>query len=228
MKRLLTAQAWAVVLLLLAGSSARATLITVDNLKWTYNFNPSFSNPADKAVYADGNKSAGVNFTNEDTKLAVGSSDLVATNMRTFVFGFSPGTSPEHITGPNGNYFLTLVLNSKDAKGDHTATLKFSGTLKGTMSSQNANVANIPGADAVQVAVLGDFTFTVAMNQYTAPGIPTAAGAGSIGGHVTITNTLRPAEVPEPSTMLLSGLGLTFLGAASWRKRARARGARSL
>ena len=41
-------------------------------------------------------------------------------------------------------------------------------------------------------------------------GDPTGPGGG---GGVTV------ADVPEPSTMLLAGLGLSFLGGAAWRKR---------
>jgi hypothetical protein len=44
---------------------------------------------------------------------------------------------------------------------------------------------------------------------------------GSISAHVNVSS-VTPASVPEPSTMLLSGLGLSFLGGAAWRKRRQA------
>ena len=71
--------------------------------------------------------------------------------------------------------------------------------------------------------VAGDGTwassgFTVSLIAYTPPGPPDQSNAGSISAHVSVTTT-QTADLPEPSTMLLSGLGLTFLGGAAWRKR---------
>jgi hypothetical protein len=53
---------------------------------------------------------------------------------------------------------------------------------------------------------------------YTPPGPPGSDNSGSISATVTV----RPVNIqksPEPSTMVLSVVGLSFLGLSSWRKR---------
>ena len=70
---------------------------------------------------------------------------------------------------------------------------------------------------------LGDNNYTVTIRSYSPPGPPSASNYGSIAAHVDVT-TLTPGQfnTPEPSTMVLSCLGLSFFGAASWRKRRQA------
>jgi hypothetical protein len=209
MKRFLVALA--VGLLLLAGQGARAENLT-SNVAWTYSFTPGAP-----AVTADGNNAAGVTFTAEPPKTAVGNSDIVATNLR--VFSTAKGSAPDQLVS-NGDYSLALQLSATDAMGVvHNTTLKFTGKLGGSFSSESANVTNMFGADSTQTTTLGDWKFSVTLNSYAQPGPPDEANAGSISGHVTITPNGNPAPNPEPSTLLLSGLGLTFLGAATWRKR---------
>ena len=207
----------AVALVLLLGAGVRADL-TPETVQWTYNFTPGAP-----AVTADGNPNAGVSFTNEKPKTATGSSDIVATNLR--VFSASPGNSPDHLTS-NGAYTLTLVLAETENGNTTTATLHFSGKLSGKLSADNANVSNVFGANNIQPVSLGSFNFTVALTSYTPPGPPDQTQAGAISAHVTVS-TLTPTQVPEPSSMLLSALGLSFLGGAAWRKR-RGRGVLAL
>jgi hypothetical protein len=215
MKRFLTAPVAALALLLLIGAGAQATPIPINQIQWTYNFSPGAP-----AVLADGNPSAGVTFTNEPTKAATGISDIVATNLR--VFSTATAVSPDMLTGPNGDYSLALTLSTTDGSGTHTGTLTFNGTLSGEFSAENANVFNAFGPNVFQVLDLGSIRFSVEMLAYTPPGPPDQANAGSISAHVTVEN-ITPNGVPEPSTILLSGLGLTFLGGAAWRKRRLAR-----
>jgi hypothetical protein len=215
MKRFFTAHITALALVLLAGAGARANPIPPDQIQWTYNFSP-----ATPAVLADGNPSAGVTFTNEPTKAATGSSDVVATNLR--VFSSATAASPDTITGSNGNYSLTLTLSTTDTMGTHTGNVTFTGTLSGSFSSQNSNVANLFGPNTMQTLTLGSVTFQVQLVAYTPPGPPDQANAGSISAHVTVSGA-RIVDTPEPSTMLLSGLGMTFLGGVAWRRRRAAR-----
>ncbi len=216
MKRFLKAPLIAVALLLGLGASARATLISPDHVQWTYDFSATAP-----AVTADGNPSAGVTFTNEQPKAAVGNSDIVATNLR--VFSTAPGSSPDAITGSNGNYKISLVLTNTTDPGAPSKAFTFTGTLKGTFSAENANVGNTFGPGSTQTVQLGNYNFQVSLTSYTPPGPPDQSNAGSISAHVTVTavdgGNPHPADVPEPSTMLLAGLGLTVLGAARWRKR---------
>jgi hypothetical protein len=211
MKRFLIAHASALTLLLLAGASAHATLLTPDNVTWTYNFSPGAP-----AVLADGNPSAGVTFTNEPTKAATGNSDVVATNLR--VFSTAPATSPDVLVS-NGAYKFTLTLTNT-SEGTGPATFTFTGKLGGAFSSESANVTNMFGANNIQSVDLGSFRFTVALVAYTPPGPPDQVQGGAISAHVRISS-LQTASAPEPSTLLLSSLGLTFLGGAAWRRKRR-------
>ena len=90
------------------------------------------------------------------------------------------------------------------------------------MSAENANVANVFNDTSVHNLVLGTYNFAVQLIAYTPPGPPDQSNAGSISAHVTVSNA-QVSSVPEPSTMLLSGLGLSFLGGAAWRKRRQVR-----
>src|SRR2546425_154695 len=109
MKRFLLAHVSALGLLLLAGAGARASVLTPDTVEWTYNFTAGTPGSPLPAIFADGNNSAGVNLTDEPTKSAKGSSDIVATNLR--VFSSATALNPDVLV-TNGAYSLTLVLNN--------------------------------------------------------------------------------------------------------------------
>jgi len=215
MKRFLTAHLSALALLLTAGMGAQAAPIPPDQIQWNYNFAPT-----DPAVYAHNNASAGVTFTNEPTKSATGSSDVVVTNLR--VFSAALASSPDKLVGNEGAYTVSLTLSATDTNGLHTGTLTFTGKLTGTFSSQSANVANAFDSTAAKTLALGVYSFTVKLISYTPPGPPDQSNAGSISAHVTVSNP-QVTQVPEPASLMLSGLGLTFLGGAAWRKRRRVR-----
>jgi len=214
MKRFLTAQLVALALVLLGTTGLRATPLPPAQVSWSYNFAPSAP-----ALFADSNPGAGVTLTNEPSRNAVGDSDIVATNIR--VFSAAVAASPDTITGANGNYGLALNLTTVEDAIPHSGTLTFSGTVSGTFSSENAGLANAYST-ASQTLTLGSYNFTVALIAYTPPGPPDQANAGSIAAHVTISAVTPAEKFPEPSSMLLSGLGLTFLGGAAWRKRRKA------
>jgi hypothetical protein len=67
---------------------------------------------------------------------------------------------------------------------------------------------------------LGDHLYTVQIGPFAPPGPPTANIAGSISALANVS----VQDVPEPSTLVLSGLCLALCGAGWWWKRARARG----
>ena len=216
MKQFLTATAAALALLLMTGMGVHANPLPAA-LSWTYNFTPGASSLA-----ADGATGGNVSFTNEITNTAVGNSTIVGTNLR--VASTTTAGSPDTITGSNGGYSLTLALAATDDTGLHTASLVFHGTLSGTFSHDSSNLANVFGSDALQTASLGAYTFTVALNSFTPPGPPGQANAGSISAFVSITPGAHVTETgPEPGTMVMAGLGLSFFGGAAWRKRRKAR-----
>jgi hypothetical protein len=214
MKRPLLFFALAAGLLCLAGSQARASQTQTPAIQWSYNFTPSQS-----FVSADSPGTGTVTFTNGLTQSASGNSDVVVTNLRTSSTALI--SSPETLTS-NGAYSVSMML--KDATSGQTATLTFTGKLGGNFSSVNSNVTNTFTGQSTETVTLGGNTYTVGLTGYTPPGPPTANNAGSISAHVTVSSNLgngTGASAPEPSTMVLSCLGLTLAGAASWRKRRR-------
>jgi hypothetical protein len=209
-------------LLLLAAAGARADQIPVYS-PWTFSWTPK----AD-AVLSDGGQ-GGVSFTKVTSTgsgvggVINGSSDIVATNLK--IFSAAPANMPETFNGA-GAYTLSLLLTDKDS--GQSATLTFNGKLGGQFSASSAHVTNTYGPGAEQTVTLGDNTYTVTLpaNAYTAPQPPSAPedNRGGIGAHVEVTTaTVQTAHAPEPSTLLLSGMGLSFLGTASWRRRRRDR-----
>jgi hypothetical protein len=200
----------AVVLTLMTGRQVRA-----DFISWTYDWH---RNPI--AVSADDGGTGGVSLTNEPSNHAVGSSDTVATNLRSF--SDAPPSHPDTFT----NKTYSLILAITDDASHHTGTLTFKGELNGTLTANSANITNTWLGLTTQSLTLGSNTFTVSLNPFSPPGPPSATNAGGISTHVDVQASPGggggggdPHHAPEPSTLALSGLGLSFLGLVSWRKR---------
>lgn len=219
MKRFLPLFASAVGWLAFGGTAARAEPIPAPNAQWTYNFTPS----TNQVLATD--KKSGVSLTNQNTQPGQGTSDVVATS----VGAFSAATSQVGF-GTGGNYSVSLLLT--DTASGQSATFTFNGKFGGTLSGSNSKVTTtivggsvtspfgtvaFAGPQAPTVS-LGANNYSVDLNHYTPPGPPSENLTGSIGGTVSVT-TLGVAQVPEPSTLLLSAVGLSLLGAAGWRKR---------
>jgi hypothetical protein len=213
--------------LLCAGATARADPTPAPNAQWSYNFSPQMK--SNQVLGTDG--LSGVNFTNEPTKSATGTSDVVVSNLKVF----SNSTSAVGF-GSGGAYSVGLTLT--DSASGATASYVFNNTLGGTLSGTSANVTtSIPkfsgtvtangktiaftGPTAPTIA-LGGFNYEVAMTTFVPPSPPNASNAGSLGAHITVTNgIIVPATVPEPPAVVLCGLGLALAGLAAWRTKRR-------
>ena len=202
-------------LVMLSGTAVRA-----DFIPWTYNWT---RNPI--AVGADAGGTGGIALTNEPVNHAVGSSDIVATELRTF--SSASASTPDTFT--NQPFSLTLALT--DDNSHQTTSLTFNGMFNGSFSSGSANITASWTGSTTQTVTLGSDSYTVSMTGYSPPGPP-----GGIGAHLDVSASTGgggggggdpgpPATAPEPSTLALSGLGLSFLGLASWRKRRQNRAA---
>jgi hypothetical protein len=199
---------------------ARAELISVPTAGWSYDFEP-----ANDAVFADApHDGSGVSFTNEASRTVLGASDVVVTNLRTF--SLAPATDPAQLdTG--GAYAFSMTIT--DAASGASATRNLTGKLGGTFSQDNANVTNEFTSDLEFSVPLGDYVYTVTLTTYSPPGPPSATNSGSITAHVDVfqddvgTGVVdpppAPESAPEPSTMILSCLGISLVGGATWRRR---------
>jgi hypothetical protein len=236
MKRFFACFASALAWLAIAGSPAKAEPTPAPNAQWTYNFTPQVPN---NQVLADpaGGQPGGVTLSNEPTKNATGNSVVVMSNLHTF--SAAPPSAPDTFGPTTGFWQTTLILT--DSASGASATMNFSGKFTGKFSGGtvvggvlqggNANIGNImdPQTQSIQ---LGNFVYTVSLlipdpitgqlvSGYTPPGPPGATNGGSIAAYVTVNQADggHVASVPEPSTMLLAGLGLSFGSLAAWRKR---------
>jgi hypothetical protein len=218
MKRFLLVIASAAGALGLAVTPAWATPTTTP-VEWTYNFTPSQS-----FVSADAPGSGTVSFTNEPTKGATNSSDVVVTNLRDS--STATATSPDTLNS-NGAWKIGFQLTDSASTGPNATSpmMYFTGKLSGTFSASNSNITNaFTGQTSYTWTAPNGNQYVVALTGYTPPGPPTASNAGSISAHVTVTPAsaiISQNPAPEPSSLVLSCLGLGFAGLASWRKRRR-------
>jgi hypothetical protein len=203
MKRLLLFTS-AAVAALLAVAPARADLVS-----WTYD-----AQRVPVLIPADGGGTGGVGLSNEPSKSAVGSSDIVLTNVK--VFSTAPSDTPDQFSS-GGGYTLSLKLT--DTASGLFGTLVWNGKLSGTFSANSSNLKNTFLSPVTQMLTLGANTYTVTIGPYSPPGPPTASNLGSIGAHVEVSGTGTQGNSPEPTTLVLAGLGLSVLGGTAWRRR---------
>jgi hypothetical protein len=203
------------------GVAARADMIT----PWSYSWTRS---PI--SVPADNNGTGGISMTvaplTPGTHV-VGDSDINAVNLSTF--SSAPAGTVDSFT--NANYSLTVQLT--DMNSNTSGSLTFHGFFSGTLSTTSAQIDNTFLNPLTQSIVLGQHDYTVALNTYVPPGLPDSTTFGSIGAHVSITDSIIDpppgsgggggtgggvSTVPEPSTLLLAGLAVPA-GLALWRVR---------
>jgi len=213
MKRLLTLALGSLAALLAAGSTGRADQIAP--VYWNYDWDRT-------PVTVNGSPAGGVFLSNEQARNAKDSSDILATNV--FVVGVNDDTAPPVTIDPaTSTYTLRLKLRlgkKEDVPQGTPATLEFTGKLGGSFSFLNSNVTNSFTGATTKTAVVDDVQFTVTVGPYTPPGILGGELNGSIGAHVDVRRIdTHVNKVPEPTTLLLSCLGLSGFGLARWRRR---------
>jgi len=200
----------AVAALLFAGPSARA-----DFVQWRYNWTPSTLK-----VVSDTSPTSNVQLTNEpigkpNGALASGDSDIQMTNVK--VVSDAPRATPDVFTASLPVQFsLRLTDVASGAFTDLLFPIKFLGDVSAT--SSHLRVDPISLATMYNNIPLGQNIYAISNVTYTPPGPPGSDNSGSISATVTV----RPLDIqnaPEPSTMVLSMVGLSFLGLSSWRKR---------
>jgi hypothetical protein len=197
---LLVAVGTAVTWLGLAGAGARAEMIP-----WSYSWTPNVT-----AVSADSPGTGKIVLQSEPGATASGSSDIVATNLQTV--SSADDDHPDHFTDTSYQLNLTLTDLASHAAG----SLTFAGLLNGTISKLTSDISNTFTGPTTQTLALGANVYTVTIGPYTPPAPPDAVNLGAIGAHAQVS--VRPAQSPEPSTLVLAGLALAAVGAVIVRR----------
>jgi hypothetical protein len=216
------------------GGAARADVIT----PWTYSWS---RDPL--SVASDGAGTGGISLSVAPLAPGThmtGDSDVNVVNLSTF-----SSAAMGHIdTFTHSPYSLAVHLT--DLTSGISGDLTFRGEFNGTLSTTSAEIHTTFLDPQTQSLVLGGHTYTVALNSYVPPGLPTATVFGSIGAHVSIDPGAGGGggggdgggdggagggggvqDVPEPSTLLLAGLAVPAAGLAWLRARGlRGRGTR--
>lgn len=219
MKRTLTILTAALAVALLGPALARAEPMPPepppgpsDLVEWEYKWTHTIDG---SVILADDALNAGVTVSQEAGS-AIGSTDYVASNLKTF----SQATinNPSKLT-VNGAYTLTLTITDK-ASGD-SQSIDFTGKLGGRFGAGFATVTN--KFDDLEPKKLvfdkSGNTYLIWLDRYVGPGNQTSLNTGSLGGFI---QTIAPGDVqkvPEPTGLLLGGFGLSMAGLGWWRKR---------
>jgi hypothetical protein len=188
---------------------AFAPRVHADLIPWAY----SWSNTPTQ-ILADGAGTGTISLSNESTVTVVGSTDIVATNLKTA--STASAANPDVFTAKS----YALTLNLVDLATGTTGSMTFSGLISGTLSGVSSNLTNTFTGQTTQQLVLGNTVYTTTISSYTPPGPPSSSNLGSIGAHATVTvSHVIVQSLPEPGTLALSLLGVAACGAGRWRLR---------
>lgn len=213
MKRTLFLLTSALALVLLGPASTWAEVVSPSDLvEWEYEWTHKIPG---SVILADDALNAGVTVSQEKGS-AVGSTDYVASNLTTF--SQASVAAPSLLT-VNGDYTLTLTITDK-ASGD-SKSIDFTGKLGGKFGAGFSQVTNTYATLQPQELVFetSGNTYVVWLVEYTAPGNQSSGNKGSLGGFVQVIAPAVVQKVPEPSSLLLGGFGLSMAGVTWWRKR---------
>lgn len=219
MKRFSTLLTGAVAALLIAGSVQAAPV------PWKFNWTPSTTTvTADNALSGGDPSTSFLTLTDEPGRTVnTDHTDITTTNVIT-TSDAPPGLADQFIN--NGDVSFTLKLT--DLTSNEAFSFLFTGTFKtqdlsdpSELTSESANVKFLATGTQTITKQLGTNEYTVNFVAYTPPGPPDSGNKGSIAYHVVVRN-LDIQKAPEPSTMLLGGLGASFLSLGAWRKRRQA------
>jgi len=189
---------------------------------WSYNWTPSAT-----TIHTDDSPSTSYLKLTDQTvnnTAQTFSTDITATNI-SVVSDAPAGFPDEFIT--KGNVSFNLKIFDGVSMGSFT----FNGTFNtqdplnpSTVAIGDANAKFTNQSVAPQTLQIGQHEYTVAFNSYTPPppqGTKDSLGnpvSGAISYHVTVRD-LNIQKAPEPSSMILAGLGASFMGLGAWRKR---------
>jgi hypothetical protein len=186
------------------------------------NFNSTASQ-----VYSNQGAVAGITFLPNPTWrqwIAPGINAGTSVTIRTFI---SPtAKSGETFTFTNRPF--DLIMKLKDEPSGASGTLTFAGTFSGTLSMQSSQIFAAINSPLLQHLRLGNDYYTVNLGttppyidepglNYVMPGPPSSPlWRGGIGASISMQVIPR---TPEPSSLVLAGLGVLGLAARfGWRR----------
>jgi hypothetical protein len=163
-------------------------------------------------LLADAPGTGYITLTDEPMQSALGNSDVVATNLRTF--STASRANPDVFTATPYQLGLTLV----DGDSNQTATLTFTGQIDGELTAGSSKLDNMFTSPTVQSVVLGENRYTVSMGAWSPPGPPDSTNSGSISAHAEISIE-SIMTLPEPGSLVLAGMAAGVIGIVGWRRR---------
>jgi hypothetical protein len=183
----------ALALLLLCPLAARA-----DPIGFEYNF----QTPA--AVTGDDGNLGVVSFSTTNSGQASGTATVTAAKIAAVTA--ASGSNPDTFSGET--YTLTLQLN--DDPSGKAGSLTFNGRLFGSLTATAANITT-SFSSATQQLVLGNDLYTVSVGPLVPPTTPNPTVVGTLFATVSAqpNDVSTPALAPEPTGLVLAGLGVT-------------------
>lgn len=191
----------ALVVLLSLVPAARADLIP-----WTYTWSRS---PTE--VRADAPGTGYVQLTDEGATTTRGESDIVATNLKTF----STATDGNRDVFTAKPYSLTLTI--VDTASGERGAMTFTGQIDGWLTAESSMLRNTFTSVTAGELTLGGNRYSASIGPFAQPGHPRASNTGSIVSTVTIDVQAIVQQLPEPATLVLSGVGGVLLAASRLR-----------
>jgi hypothetical protein len=203
------------VVLAAAASSAQA-----DYLNWTYTGIPNVPGIAVNAKSPTGG--ATVTLTDFNNPHAG------AASIPVIAYVTSTAATTPVVFGPSSNSPATynLALTITDGKTHDSGTLNFTGSIAGSLTATTSSLVNTLTPVSSKSLTLDGHTYTVTIPSVTlaAPTSPqqnimatvSVSNASSGGGTQTGGGT---PDAPEPTSLLLGGLGFSCFGLGCWWKR---------
>jgi hypothetical protein len=198
-------------LALVLGAAAEAHAAFVP---WSYNWEPG-------STFVSSTTGSGRLYTSDEALgHAEGASNIVITNLRTA--STAQRDHPDVFTNAPFKASLTIIDGINGMHG----SVSFTGVFNGTISAGSSDLGFTLTSAQKEFLTLGTHVYSVTFGRYAPPGPPSATNTGSIASFVSVRDSTQHA--PEPSTALLTCLGGSFLGLASWWKRRQRRPAPGL